>query len=204
MGYCHIIQSTYFPLVIKIFGIESVPLSAPFKAESKEGKPGEKMNEPPHFTPQPTPQPKPFLPLLQSREALLVLELLSMGCPNRFPNLIGYYSHRRGPIALWQMRKECLFQFSQDTFLDCITTKVNGTSNQWNIQTIIREILRRIQLHFYPSWALSRGLPWLDAAILIVSGETEFTLFSWTEWEYLHWRLYFAKSLLYPPERPTI
>jgi hypothetical protein len=130
---------------------------------------------------------RPFLPLLDSRECLIVLEILTFGIKQ--PNIIIYTSSLRecnGSL----FRKEILFQWSSYLFLDiCIALNVSKNKRQ-DILSLIGTFMLEGR---YNRKQLTLGVPFLDASIMAC---TDLILETYSDKEYIHWRFYFAKVLL--------
>jgi len=128
---------------------------------------------------------RPFLPLLDPRDVLIVLEVLSFGI--KYPDLIVFTSARRALCAA-NFRKEILFRFTEALFIDICQVMFVSPKNR---QDIIAQIALRLAQEIYTSEQLNYGHQWLDASILASLGEI-----CTCKADYMHWRLYFAKLLL--------
>lgn len=141
-----------------------------------------------------------FLPLLNARDALITLEVLSYGIvgKNRTINVQIYKNVYRSCDA-FNFRKELLFQFTHQMFLDLAI--VLQTPDEI-LQLVVKEILRRLASNHYDVKKLSRGEQWLDAAILLYcipqnSWKQEFLQYViWTKKEIMQWRLAIGQKLI--------
>lgn len=143
-----------------------------------------------------------FLPLLNTRDVLIVLEILSFGLEinsNINPPIVIYHNKNRLCNA-FTFRKEILFQFSRHIFED-IMFILKPPSNV--INTVTDEIARRLVHNFYDTQQLNQGLQFLDGCILLKCAMDNNTWnfeflqqVVWNDIETMHWRIYFAKMLI--------
>jgi len=115
---------------------------------------------------------------------LLVLEVLSFGI--KHPEMVIYKNTSRTCHALL-FRKEILYQFSSLLFQD-----ISTIFQIKNPSAILEDTFLKITNGTYTKLQLSRGQPWLDAAIVVAGGD----LGELNEVDYVHWKLYFAKMLI--------
>jgi hypothetical protein len=116
----------------------------------------------------------PFLPLLNARQTLLVLEILSFGI--KYPNFIVFTTSKHQWTA-FEFRKTILYQFSES-----ICNEILNVLNKSSLTKFEKE---------YSLPEKSQGKQWLDCVILAAGGELPCT-----EHEYMHWKIYFAMLLL--------
>jgi hypothetical protein len=143
-----------------------------------------------------------FLPLLSTRDVLIVLEILSFGLrsSDRSPGPLTVIYHNDQHVCdAFSFRKAILFQFSYQTFSDIVKLL---QQKKEIINIVLDEIARRLASNFYDSQQINQGFQWLHAAILIecVTLNSWHSSFLpnvvWNEVEIMHWRLYFAKMLI--------
>ncbi len=144
------------------------------------------------------------LPLLNSRDLLIVLEILSFAF-RIFPEHVDskdevvVYKNKYRTCNMCTFRKEVLYTFSSELFTDILLVlkplfKI--------VELVNHEITRRVARNYYNSHQLNRGIHFLDAAILVYcltldSWSEEFlSHVVWTDKEQMYWRLYFAKLLI--------
>lgn len=127
-----------------------------------------------------------FLPLLNPKDALTTLEILSFGF--KIPDLIIYKKQ-----SAFMFRKAILFQFTEEIFLDVV--HVIQLSKPMK-QHILNQMSYRVG--DYSPDDLVLGIQWLDACILAVTVDIDFDCMiqRWSEREHLHWRLYIAQLLI--------
>ena len=138
------------------------------------------------------------LPLLTSRDLLIVLEILSFAFREQDEEVVVYKNKYR-TCSMFTFRKEVLYKFTSNMFTDILLVLKPRFKM---VELANHEITRRVANNVYSSQQLYRGLHFLDATILVHcltldSWSEEFlSRVMWTEKEQMHWRLYFAKLLV--------
>lgn len=134
-----------------------------------------------------------FLPLITTRDILIVFEVLNFG--HKFPDTIIYKNQHRKVDAL-RFRREILFQFSIDMYNDILElNQVSETVKHFVAKTNKKK-------SFYTTEDISRGLPLIENIIIcycLMKNFDDRTIISqikWTQTEIVHWKVFFAKMLI--------